>query len=46
MNDLDCRLAERAGMSRTIFTVKFKEMVGLSAMDYLTRRRMLLAGTG
>ena len=37
-------LAERAGMSRTTFTLKFKETVGLSPMDYLTRWRMLLAG--
>jgi AraC-like DNA-binding protein len=37
-------LAERAGMSRTSFTLKFKETVGASAMDYLTRWRMLLAG--
>jgi AraC-like DNA-binding protein len=37
-------LAEEAGMSRTIFAVKFKAMVGVSAMDYLTRWRMRLAG--
>ncbi len=37
-------LASRAGMSRTVFTVKFKQTVGLSPMDYLTRWRMLLAG--
>lgn len=37
-------LAERAGMSRSVFALKFKQMVGLSAMDYLTRWRMLLAG--
>ena len=37
-------LAERAGMSRTSFTLKFKETVGASPMDYLTRWRMLLAG--
>lgn len=37
-------LAERAGMSRTTFTLKFKETVGASPMDYLTRWRMLLAG--
>jgi len=36
-------LAERAGMSRTSFTVKFKETVGVSPMDYLTRWRMALA---
>jgi AraC-like DNA-binding protein len=38
-------LAERAGMSRSIFAVKFKQMVGTSAMEYLTRWRMLLAGS-
>jgi AraC-like DNA-binding protein len=37
-------LAECAGMSRTVFTLKFKETVGVSPMDYLTRWRMLLAG--
>ncbi len=37
-------LAERAGMSRTTFTLTFKETVGASPMDYLTRWRMLLAG--
>jgi AraC-like DNA-binding protein len=37
-------LAERAGMSRTVFTLKFKETAGVSPMDYLTRWRMLLAG--
>ena len=37
-------LAERAGMSRTVFTLKFKKTVGVSPMDYLTRWRMLLAG--
>lgn len=37
-------LAERAGMSRSNFALKFKEMVGTSAMEYLTRWRMLLAG--
>jgi AraC-like DNA-binding protein len=37
-------LAERAGMSRTTFTLKFRETVGASPMDYLTRWRMLLAG--
>jgi len=36
-------LAERAGMSRTIFTVSSKD-VGSSPMEYLTRWRMLLAG--
>jgi len=37
-------LAERAGMSRTIFASRFKETVGSSVMDYLSRWRMLLAG--
>ena len=36
-------LAECASMSRTAFTLKFKKTVGMSAMDYLTRWRMLLA---
>jgi len=37
-------LAERAGMSRTIFASRFKETVGSSVMEYLARWRMLLAG--
>jgi len=37
-------LARNVGMSRTAFALRFKETVGLSAMDYLTRWRMLLAG--
>ena len=37
-------LAERAGMSRSIFAQKFKEKVGETPMEYLTRWRMLLAG--
>jgi AraC-like DNA-binding protein len=37
-------LAERAGMSRSTFAEKFKETVGASPMEYLTRWRMLLAG--
>lgn len=36
-------LAARAGMSRSIFAAKFKETVGDSPMEYLTRWRMLLA---
>lgn len=36
-------LAERAGMSRTTFTQRFKETVGTSPVEYLTRWRMLLA---
>jgi AraC-like DNA-binding protein len=38
------KLAERAGMSRSIFALKFKATVGASPMEYLTRWRMLLAG--
>jgi len=37
-------LAGRAGMSRSAFALKFKQTVGASPMDYLTRWRMLLAG--
>jgi AraC-like DNA-binding protein len=37
-------LAERVGMSRSIFALRFKETVGATPMDYLTRWRMLLAG--
>jgi AraC-like DNA-binding protein len=37
-------LAERAGMSRSTFALKFKETVGKSPMGYLTHWRMLLAG--
>jgi AraC-like DNA-binding protein len=36
-------LAERSGMSRSNFAQTFKDMVGSSAMDYLTRWRMQLA---
>jgi AraC-like DNA-binding protein len=36
-------LAERAGMSRSIFALKFKKTVGEPPMEYLTRWRMLLA---
>ena len=38
------KLAERAGMSRSTFALKFKQTVGETPMDYLTRWRMLLAG--
>jgi AraC-like DNA-binding protein len=38
------KLAERVGMSRSIFALRFKEMVGATPMEYLTRWRMLLAG--
>ena len=37
-------LAQCAGMSRSTFARKFKEKVGASPVDYLTRWRMLLAG--
>ena len=37
-------LAERAGMSRSGFAVKFKETVGSTPMEYLVKWRMLLAG--
>jgi AraC-like DNA-binding protein len=37
-------LAERAGMSRSSFALKFKQTVGASPIEYLTRWRMLLAG--
>jgi AraC-like DNA-binding protein len=36
-------LAGRAGMSRSTFALKFKEMVGKAPMEYLTRWRMLRA---
>jgi AraC-like DNA-binding protein len=38
------KLAERAGMSRSTFALKFKQTVGESPIEYLTRWRMLLAG--
>jgi AraC-like DNA-binding protein len=37
-------LAERVGMSRSVFALRFKETVGATPMEYLTRWRMLLAG--
>jgi AraC-like DNA-binding protein len=37
-------LATGAGMSRSSFALKFKSMVGTSAMDYLVNWRMALAG--
>jgi len=37
-------LAAHSGMSRSVFAQKFKQTVGESAMEYLTRWRMLLAG--
>jgi AraC-like DNA-binding protein len=36
-------LAGQAAMSRTTFALRFKQLVGLSPMDYLTRWRMMLA---
>ena len=36
-------MAERAGMSRSTFALRFREAVGEPPMDYLTRWRMLLA---
>ena len=38
-------LAEKAGMSRSSFARAFKATVGTSPLDYLTRWRMLLAGS-
>jgi AraC-like DNA-binding protein len=37
-------LAEHAGMSRSTFALKFKQRVGTSPLEYLTKWRMLLAG--
>jgi AraC-like DNA-binding protein len=37
------QLAERAGMSRSAFALRFKQKVGTSAIDYLTHWRMLRA---
>ncbi|MFN2974683.1 AraC family transcriptional regulator [Terriglobus aquaticus] len=36
-------LAEEAGMSRSVFAERFKQTVGTSPVEYLTRWRMLLA---
>jgi AraC-like DNA-binding protein len=36
-------LAERVGMSRSVFALRFHETVGATPMEYLTRWRMLLA---
>ena len=38
------KLAECVGMSRSVFALRFKETVGETPMEYLTRWRMLLAG--
>src|SRR4029077_5541153 len=37
-------LGQRAGMSRSIFALRFKETVGVSPIEHLTRWPMLLAG--
>jgi AraC-like DNA-binding protein len=37
-------LAERVGMSRSVFAQRFKETVGTTPIEYLTRWRMLQAG--
>ncbi len=37
-------LAARAGMSRSAFARRFREKVGQTPMEYLTRWRMMLAG--
>jgi AraC-like DNA-binding protein len=37
-------LAEHVGMSRSVFALRFKETVGKTPMEYLTRWRMMLAG--
>jgi len=36
-------LAARVGMSRSVFALHFREIVGVTPMGYLTRWRMLLA---
>lgn len=36
-------LADRAGMSRTVFAQRFRQRVGMTSMEYLTRWRMMLA---
>jgi len=36
-------LAESAGLSRSVFALRFREIVGATPMEYLTRWRMLLA---
>jgi len=37
------QLAMRAGMSRSSFALRFKEVIGTTPIEYLTRWRMLLA---
>ena len=36
-------LAEKVGLSRSVFALRFRETVGVTPMEYLTRWRMLLA---
>jgi len=38
------KLAQHVGMSRSVFALRFKQTVGTTPMEYLTRWRMLLAG--
>lgn len=38
-------LAESVGMSRSVFALSFKQTVGSSPMEYLTRWRMMLASS-
>jgi AraC-like DNA-binding protein len=38
------QLASVAGMSRSVFAERFRSATGETAMDYVTRWRMLLAG--
>ena len=37
-------LAARVGMSRSVFALRFRETVGATPMEYLTRWRMMVAG--
>jgi AraC-like DNA-binding protein len=36
-------LAEQVGMSRSVFALRFREIVGCTPMEYLTRWRMIVA---
>jgi transcriptional regulator GlxA family with amidase domain len=36
-------LATSAGMSRTVFAQRFRKRVGITAMEYLTRWRLIVA---
>lgn len=38
------RLAERCGMSRSVFAERFRTVVGSGPMEYVTRWRMVVAG--